>query len=55
MNYFKIEIVGETLLSDEHIGEYIDVIHDYVEYVMGGECSMVYTPTNEQGDVLKSE
>lgn len=53
MNY-RLEIVGETPLNDEQIGEYLDVIHDYVEYVLSGECGMVYTPTNEQGDVLKS-
>ena len=49
MNY-RLEIVGETQLNDEQIGEYIDAIHDYVEYVMGGECGIVYTPTDEQGE-----
>lgn len=55
MNHFKIEIVGETPLSDEQIEKCLDAIHDYVEYVLKGECGTVYTPTNEQGDVLKSE
>lgn len=55
MNFFRIEIVGETPLNDEQIGKCLDAINDYAEYVLRGECGIVYTPTNEQGDVLKSE
>jgi len=55
MNAFEINIVGETPLNDEQIGKCLDAIHDYVEYVLRGECGIVYTTTNEQCDVLKSE
>lgn len=49
MNTFEINIVGETPLNDEQIGKCLDAIHDYVEYVLRGECGIVYTPTDEQG------
>lgn len=50
MNYFKIEIVGETPLNDEQIGKCLDAIHDYVEYVLRGECGTTYTPLDEHSE-----
>ena len=44
MNAFEINIVGETPLNDEQIGKCLDAIHDYIEYVLRGECGIVYTP-----------
>ena len=44
MNHFKITIVGETPLNDEQIGKCLDAIHDYVEYVLRGECGITIKP-----------
>lgn len=52
MNYFKIEIVGETPLNDEQVGKCLDALHDYAEYVLRGECGVSYSPTDEQGEPL---
>lgn len=53
MNYFKIEIVGETPLNDEQIGKCLGFLNAFVEFGMNGECGISYTPIDEQGEPIK--
>lgn len=57
MNYFRITLCGESELSHDELNELFDAsLMEYLENRLHGEIGiMTYTPTNEQGDVLKSE